>query len=66
MDVGDLAEAPVRVPVSYHPGRGAVSELLGGELPDGLEHPETSAERGGLDREHRPLDQILQQVVDIG
>jgi hypothetical protein len=28
-------------------------ELLGGELPDGLQQPETPAERAGLDEEHR-------------
>ena len=44
----------------------ASSELLGGELADGFQQPETPTERAGFDGEHRPLDQILQQAIDVG
>ncbi|SFT86963.1 hypothetical protein SAMN05660657_03608 [Geodermatophilus amargosae] len=66
MDLGDLAEAPLRVPFGNRVGRGVPCELLGGELADGLQQAKRSAERAGRDGEHRPLDEVLQQVVDVG
>ena len=44
----------------------SVGELLGGELPDRLQQPETPTEPAGIDEQHRPLDQLPQQVIDHG
>ena len=63
---GDLTPAPVRVT----PGDGldvaVPGEMLGGELAHGLQEPETPAERAGLDDDHRPLDEVAQQIIYVG
>ena len=60
------SQAPPRVPPGDQDGVVVGRELLGGELPDGLQQPETPTEPAGLDDEHRPLDQLRQQVIDSG
>ena len=61
-----LMQAPPGVPPGDQDGVVVGRELLGGELPDGLQQPETPTEPAGLDEQHRPLDQLPQQVVDSG
>ena len=53
------------MPLGDRVGGGVASELLGGELADGLQQPEASAEPVGFDGDHRSLDEVLQQVVDV-
>ena len=65
VDVSDLLEAPLRVPLGNQVGGAGFRELLGSELAHGFQQPEEPAERTGHDGEHRLLDQVLQQVVDV-
>jgi len=66
VDVGDLVEAPLRVAPGDQVAGAVILEMLGCELAHGLQQSETPAERAGLDDEHRPLDQVPQQVIDPG
>ena len=60
-----LVEAPPRVARRDHVGVAVVGELLGGELAHRLEQPEPATERAGLDDQHRPVDQVTEQIVDV-
>ena len=63
--MGDLVEAPPGMARCDHGGVAAVGEALRSELAHGLEQPETTAERAGLDDHHRPVDQVAEEIVDV-
>ena len=65
MDLDDLVKAPLRVACRDHVAGVGAQESFGGELTDGLQQPEAPTVRTGLGDEHRPLDQIRQQVIDL-
>ena len=65
MDVGDLVEAPLRMARRDHVGGAGLREVLGAELAHRFEQPEATAERAGLDDQHRPVDQVAEKVVDV-
>ena len=62
---GDLAEAPLRMARRDHVGGAGLREVLGSELAHRFEEPEATAERAGLDDQHRPVDQVTEEVVDV-
>ena len=62
---GDLVEAPLRMARRDHVGGAGLREVLGSELAHRFEEPEAPAERAGLDDQHRPVDQVTEEVVDV-
>ena len=46
-------------------GGAGLREVLGPELADGFEKPEARTEGAGLDDQHRPVDQVAEEVVDV-
>jgi hypothetical protein len=57
---------PLRVSLGCPVRRGGLLESLGGALADGLQQPEPHTGGAGFDGENRLLDQVVDQLIDVG
>src|SRR6478752_1820804 len=64
VNAGHLMQTPLRVPAGDQDRVVTKRQLLGGELPNRFQQPETPTKPTRLDQQHRPFDQFAQQVID--